>query len=88
MLAGRVFANDLIKKMPAPGCRDFVARAAGHDADRVAQQITLGFVVLPCAKAKGRTLIGPAEVPPSRARSSWNAERDQIGLLGEIIADS
>ena len=27
-------------------------------------------------------------IPECRAKSSWNAERDQIGLLGEIIADS
>jgi hypothetical protein len=50
------------------------------------------------AKAKGADpLIGPAEAPPIRAseiipewraKSSWNAGRDQIGTVGEIIADS
>jgi hypothetical protein len=27
-------------------------------------------------------------IPECRAKSSWNTERDQIGMLGEIIADS
>src|SRR5215468_8247603 len=27
-------------------------------------------------------------IPEFRAKSSWNAERDQIGMLGEIIPDS
>src|SRR6476619_7003706 len=42
----------------------------------------------PMQKPKERTLIGPAEAPLNRARSSRNAERDQIGMLGYIIADS
>jgi hypothetical protein len=27
-------------------------------------------------------------IPEWRAKSSWNAERNQIGMLSEIIADS
>src|SRR6516162_9581331 len=51
---------------------------------------------LPRAKAKGadpnrasRGLAYPSEIiPECRAKSSRNAERDQIGMLGDIIADS
>src|SRR5262252_1932405 len=49
---------------------------------------------LPRVNPKGRTLIGPAEAPPNRARSSRNGgrnhlgKRHQIGMLGDIIADS
>jgi hypothetical protein len=36
-----------------------------------------------------RGVAYPSEIIPEwRAKSSWNAERDQIGMLGEIIADS
>jgi hypothetical protein len=41
----------------------------------------------PVQKPKERTLIGPAEAPRNRATSSRNAERDQIRMVGEIIAD-
>src|ERR1700747_2464483 len=50
----------------------------------------------PHAKAKGadpnrasRGAAYPGEIIPEwRAKSSWNAERDQIGMVGDIIADS
>src|SRR5262249_38710539 len=51
---------------------------------------------LPRAKAKGadpnrasRGAAYPGEIIPEwRAKSSWNAERDQIGMVGDIIANS
>lgn len=50
----------------------------------------------PHAKAKGadpnrasRGAAYPGEIIPEwRAKSSWKAERDQIGMVGDIIADS
>jgi hypothetical protein len=50
----------------------------------------------PCKSQRSGTLIGPAEASPSRARSCPNggrkssrkAERHQIGVVGDIIADS
>jgi hypothetical protein len=50
----------------------------------------------PLQKAKGadpnrasRGAAYPVEIIPEwRAKSSWNAERDQIGMVGDIIADS
>src|SRR5215469_2008348 len=36
-----------------------------------------------------RGVAYPSEIiPECRAKSSWNAERDQIGMLSDIIADS
>jgi hypothetical protein len=65
----------------------------------MAHRCPLCWHPLPLAKAKGRTVGAPAEAlfPPRypgdiisewRAKSSRNAERHQIGLVGDIIPDS
>jgi hypothetical protein len=41
----------------------------------------------PVQKPKERTLIGPAEAPSNRARSSRNAGRNHLGMPGEIISE-
>lgn len=62
----------------------------------LAHRCPLCWHPLPHAKAKGadpnrasRGAAYPGEIIPEwRAKSSWNAERDQIGMVSDIIADS
>src|SRR5215510_10499993 len=41
----------------------------------------------PMQKPKERTLIGPVEAPPTRARSSRNGERNHPGTSSEIKSE-
>src|SRR5262252_8122807 len=42
---------------------------------------------LPRVNPKGRTLIGPAEAPPNRARSSRNGGRNHLGTPSDIKSE-
>src|SRR5437016_13453557 len=53
----------------------------------MAHRCPLCWHPLPRAKPKGRTLIGPAEAPSNRARSSRNGGRNHLGTPSEIKSE-
>src|SRR5438477_10555614 len=53
----------------------------------MAHRCPLCWHPLPLAKPKERTLIGPAEAPSNRARSSRNGGRNHLGTPSEIKSE-
>src|SRR5204863_4312847 len=72
-------AGNLVE--PDPG-----GRQTKHFA-HMAHRCPLCWHPLPRAKPKGRTLIGPAEAPSNRARSSRNGGRNHLGTPSEIKSE-